>query len=111
MSPIEDARELAEDNPVYAIYNGGGSTYFCVYCDLGDPHWKAGGFKHNTHCPWLSLPKIVVVLEAADRAIDAERRKYPRRFLPDGHPLSALAEALYGRPTAIVTKVVPSSTT
>jgi hypothetical protein len=64
---LDDARYLAENAPIYTTDLDGQSVYFCVHCDLGDPHWKAGGFKHAPDCPWLALPKIVAALEAAER--------------------------------------------
>jgi len=64
---------------------------------------------HKPDCPWLSMPKIVAALEAADAAVRDARREIPNRLLYPGHPLSDLALALYGTPTAIVREVVPQT--
>lgn len=67
MSLLDDARRLAETEPV-------NSRTRCHWCDeftLTEPH--APG------CPWLAMPKIVVVLEAAERFLAAlpEWQGYP----------------------------------
>lgn len=72
MSPLEAARRLASERPA----RGGTQTQRhrrgrCYYC-LGDGY----GQPHESDCPWLSVPKIIAALSAAERVVD-------RAFRPD----------------------------
>ena len=65
MSLVEDAKKLAEDG---WLYDGD-----CGGCDGTDD-----GYEHTLDCPWLSLPRIVIALEAAERAAaEKEQSTHP----------------------------------
>lgn len=55
MSLLEDARRLAEHEP---IYNNGSYGYCGELARSG---------LHASDCPWLAMPRIVAALEAAER--------------------------------------------
>ena len=102
MSLLDDARRLAKNG--FTPWED--SCH--LTCELCGEDFAEEGAQHAPNCPWLSMPKIVAVLEAADIAVKEARREMPNRLLYPGHPLSDLALALYGAPTAIVRQVVPS---
>jgi len=86
VSLLDAAREWAEDSPLYWI--SAERTYVCAFCyvrlfDPTDEDDKDGNifasFKHEPYCPWLSMPKIVAVLEAADRMAKLWQRDIERR--------------------------------
>lgn len=70
MSLIEDAKNLLADTPMATDRGGRGN---CHYCCGGN---YEGGYLdesrtlpepiHEHDCPWLSMPKIVAALEAAN---------------------------------------------
>ncbi len=64
MSLLDDARRLAQRvDPVVDDY--------CEACQQASPPRATGTpFPHASYCPWLSLPKIVAALEAAQEIID-----------------------------------------
>lgn len=73
----------------------------CAYC--GIDYWYHQ--RHEPDCPWLSLPKIVAALEAAERATAVLEAKTHRFSEPLGIVVDALEDlhdALYGE------EVVPS---
>jgi len=64
MSLLEDARKLL---PIHPLEEEGGARY-CRVCGEaigGYPEWDG----HAPECPWLSMPKIIGALEAAERLI------------------------------------------
>lgn len=111
MSLLDDAQNLVSygDEPTEWVDSAGGpDVEVQLFCGMPVPHG------HADDCPWLSLPAIVAALEAANayiKAVISRRHAAGYRFLPDDDAeLLALNDALYGRPTAIVTSVVPSTT-
>lgn len=61
MTPLEAARLLQTQSP---IYNDRG-FYECPGCSGYSERREA--FEHESDCPWLAMPRIVAVLEAADK--------------------------------------------
>ena len=57
MGLVEDAQKLADTDPFYENERAG--TAFCIACGSSG--------SHNSDCPWLSLPRIVAALGAAER--------------------------------------------
>lgn len=63
MSLLGDARRLADSDGLVFIDGYDDHDYYCpLDCNASDRHQD-----HNCDCPWLALPKIVAVLEAAER--------------------------------------------
>lgn len=68
MSLLDDARRLADP---YAVPEDGPGI--CWWC--GEPAmWIGGG--HAPDCPWLSMPRIVAALEAAEGIARISDRKH-----------------------------------
>jgi hypothetical protein len=72
MSILDDARRLADMSPDGD--DGRGDTV-CVYC-LADHYIRDGAaftraddVQHAPDCPWLSMPKIVEALKAAEAVL------------------------------------------
>lgn len=90
MSLIEDARRLAAQS-VHEPYAGD----HCVFCA-----GRRNVDDHLPHCPWLSMPRIVAALEAAqavvDRAFFREDGTYEGRRIGYTDALEALVSALRG---------------
>lgn len=92
MNLLESARRLAEVEP--RRFSEMYATWVCLYCgairESDDPDHPAA--EHGTTCAWLSMPRIVAALEAAERVVvvagDDDQ---------DEDALLALADALSGR--------------
>jgi hypothetical protein len=91
MSLLDDARKLLADTPMETDRGGRGT---CHYCPGGN---YEGGYLdrtptllepiHKSDCPWLSMPKIVAALGAAERFIHC-------RGSNDDQEWESLSEAL-----------------
>ena len=64
MSLLDDARRLAEKEPVRGID--------CLYCAAV----MVDEYPHEPDCPWLSLPKIVAALEALELSVLSGERRF-----------------------------------
>lgn len=56
MSPLDDARRLAEADPMES------DSGCCVFCGRA---LYGPGDEHASDCPWLQMPNIVAALESA----------------------------------------------
>jgi hypothetical protein len=65
MSLLDDARQLVITEPTYVHPEVVGRI--CRYC-RGESDGEGRNFRHEPKCPWLSMPKIVAALEAAQAA-------------------------------------------
>ncbi len=63
MSLVDDARRLEEAEPVNPLTR----CYWCEEFTLTEPH--------APDCPWLSLPRILAALEAAERVATVTTRQ------------------------------------
>ena len=103
MNLLDDARRLLTHRPIL-----GGSRLRsapdgrCYYCG---ENWKQE--PHAPGCPWLSLPKIVAVLEAADAIVNPKELD---AFNGAGPGLVLVDEPLY-RALVAVMKESEASTT
>lgn len=64
MTLLEDARHLAADDPECA-------NRLCHHCGSPGKPIRGREIQHTPDCPWLSMPKIVAALEAAERLASA----------------------------------------
>lgn len=81
MSLLDAARRLAVGRP-YDAYGGN----HCVFCAGRD---EVEG--HYPHCPWLAMPKIINVIEIAERIA----RRYGHEYVEDlASDIEALVAAL-----------------
>jgi hypothetical protein len=73
VSLLDDIRKLAQRNPVWPDPD---YAWHCKYCMEQTP-WLPGAvpehFNHDPDCPWLSMPKIVAALEAAEAIVQEHR--------------------------------------
>jgi hypothetical protein len=71
MSLIDDARKMAADCPNATDRGGRGECYYCFGGNYAGGYLSGSPteseFHHAPDCPWLSMPKIVAALEAAER--------------------------------------------
>jgi hypothetical protein len=80
MSLLDDARRLAEMQPGWDPGTEGWACSGCraVSGPFADEEREAdvayAAFAHDPDCPWLSMPKIVAVIEAAARVAAAPPR-------------------------------------
>jgi hypothetical protein len=68
VSLLDDARKLADEPPVTQDQTGEGHCAYCYgdyYIVDGAKVTRSDQIQHEPDCPWLSMPKIVAVLEAA----------------------------------------------
>jgi len=65
MNLMDDARRLAKNG--FTPWED--SCH--LTCDLCGADFAEDGARHAPGCPWLSMPKIVAVLEAAERMVAA----------------------------------------
>ena len=73
MSPLDDARRLERDPPVT-------DDLACYYCGRPVKNTLARpGEPHAPDCLWLSMPKIVTVLAAAERVAEMWQHDLDRR--------------------------------
>ena len=76
MSLVEAAKEIAS-NDLVELSDYATTCYFCGGFVIGYG-WDSRpadtvayqGYDHYADCPWLSLPRIVAALEAAERLVD-----------------------------------------
>lgn len=96
MSLLDAARRLAEIPPEW---DEGEQSWVCSGCNTvvgpfidSERDADAGheSFVHEEHCPWLALPRIVAVLEAAETVVDATTfvAHDPLDERPDAHQLA-----------------------
>lgn len=79
MSLLDDARRLAERNALAFVTDTG--AFRCIACPAGVVFDSDEELVHSPRCPSLALPRIVAVLEAAERLIvpyDGEPSEYAR---------------------------------
>lgn len=69
MMLLDAAKTMADQEPLLEEY---GTVHACVYCRA--PRFSNHVFipeqPHETTCPWLTLPRIAAVLEAARELVD-----------------------------------------
>jgi hypothetical protein len=88
VSLLGDALRLVESDPGRANSELGEDYWDCPHC--------SGRFDHDDDCAWLSMPKIVAVLKAAERVAEAlkeDEAHYAPRYLTHG-AAEALVAAL-----------------
>jgi hypothetical protein len=64
MRILDSANQLLEDGA------GNGDDFVCGYCGADTLPCE----QHSPDCPWFSMPKIVAVLEAAQRLAETSKR-------------------------------------
>ena len=90
---LDDARAMLQIQPLFEE----GDDMACRLCgELISPYPDFAG--HESDCPWISLPKIVAALEAAERVITWDRSVAPEpsaKLVP-ASAYDALVAALKG---------------